>query len=62
MTRRTDRPVGGTYRIRRGDEVWHHCRNCPDWPHSDYIEVDNLPLTALLCIACKAKMAAGTCH
>ncbi len=52
----------GTYRIRRGDDVWHHCSNCPDWPMSDYVEVDTLPQTAVLCAACRAKIGAAECR
>jgi hypothetical protein len=54
--------VADTYRIRRGDDVWHRCRNCPDWPDWNYVEVVSLPRDALLCVTCRAKLDAETCH
>jgi len=27
-----------TYRRKKNSDTWHWCKNCPDWPKSDYVE------------------------
>ena len=54
-----------TYRKQNGKEVWHFCRNCTNWPKSDYVESLDKPLENKLpapqCPQCIAKVQAGTC-
>lgn len=51
-----------TYRKKRGGDTWHWCRNCSNWPTSDYDEQHTKPTTGELCNECKAKDSAGTCQ
>ncbi len=50
-----------TYRRRRGHDTWHFCRNCSNWPTSDYVEQEQKPTTGELCNECRAKRNVGTC-
>ena len=54
--------MGTTYRKKKGSDTWHWCRNCSNWPISDYDERDTKPTSGELDNECKAKEAAGTCH
>ncbi|MFA5163835.1 MAG: hypothetical protein WC441_04960 [Patescibacteria group bacterium] len=50
------------YRKRKGHDAWHWCRNCSNWPTSDYVEQQTKPTSGELCNECKSKQAAGTCR
>ena len=52
-----------TYRKRKGSDTWHWCRNCPNWPTSDYDEVTtrDRPSSGELDNTCLAKERNGTC-
>ncbi len=50
------------YRKRNGKDTWHWCRNCQNWPTTDYKEQPNKPTTGELCNECQAKQKAGTCR
>jgi hypothetical protein len=50
-----------TYRKKKGHDTWHWCRNCSEWPTSDYTEHDGKPTSGELCNQCKSKDAAGNC-
>lgn len=52
-----------TYRRRLGNDTWHWCRNCSNWPVSGYVEQESAgrPTTGELCNHCKAKEKAGNC-
>lgn len=51
-----------SYRRRRGSDTWHSCRNCSNWPTSNYDEQHHKPTTGEMCNECKAKESAGTCQ
>jgi hypothetical protein len=52
-----------TYRRRKGHDTWHWCRNCSNWPTSDYEEQTSStrPKSGELDNECLAKEKAGTC-
>ena len=49
------------YRKRKGHDTWHWCRNCSNWPNSDYDQRETKPSSGELCNECQAKDKAGTC-
>lgn len=53
-----------TYRSRRGSDTWHFCRNCSNWPSSDYDVRHRKPTGGgeELCDQCLAKQRAGNCR
>lgn len=50
------------YRKRREKDAWHWCRNCSNWPTSNYEEQPQKPTTSELCNECKSKEANRTCQ
>ncbi len=50
-----------TYRRRKGRDTWHWCKNCSNWPTSDYIERNTKPTYGELDNECRAKEKAGDC-
>jgi hypothetical protein len=50
-----------TYRRRKGHDAWHFCRNCPNWPTSDYEERTTKPTSGEQCNTCMAKQRNGDC-
>lgn len=51
-----------TYRKRNDKDTWHWCRNCSNWPTTNYKEQQTKPTTGELCNECQAKQKAGTCN
>lgn len=49
------------YRRRKGKDTWHWCRNCSNWPTSDY-EDSNSGGSGEKCNECLSKDKAGTCR
>lgn len=54
------------YRKRKtGSDTWHWCKNCPNWPTSDYDSEwhsgKERPKTGELDNTCKSKEDNGTC-
>lgn len=49
------------YRKRNGKDTWHWCRNCGNWPTSDYVERSDKPTSGELCDECKDKEKNGDC-
>ena len=49
------------YRRRKDSDAWHWCRNCSNWPTSDYVSQNTKPTTGELDNECKAKQANGEC-
>ena len=49
-------------RRKNGSDTWHWCRNCSNWPTSDYTEKAGRPTSGDLCNECKGKEKAGTCQ
>jgi hypothetical protein len=49
------------YRRRKGQDTWHFCSNCSNWPASNYDVSYTKPSYGELCNECKAKQAANNC-
>ncbi len=50
------------YRKKRGRDAWHWCRNCSNWPTSDFDTRSSRPSSGELCNECKSKDKLGTCR
>jgi hypothetical protein len=50
------------YRKRKGNDTWHWCSNCSNYPTSNYDSSNTKPTSGELCNECKAKQNAGTCN
>ena len=51
-----------TYRQKKGGpDAWHWCKNCINWPTSDYRERDSKPTSGELCNQCRDKDKKGNC-
>lgn len=50
------------YRRRKDSDTWHFCRNCTNWPTSNYEETYTKPSTGELCNQCLDKERNGTCR
>jgi len=51
-----------TYQKKRGRDTWHWCRNCSNWPTTDYEEKPTKPTSGELCSQCREKDRDGTCQ
>lgn len=52
------------YRRKKGGPpyyAWHWCRNCSNWPTSNYEEQQSKPTTGEFDNECKSKDDAGNC-
>ena len=49
------------YRRGKSSDTWHFCRNCSNWPTSDYVEQQTRPTTGEFDNECLAKQQANTC-
>jgi hypothetical protein len=54
--------LAGTSRRRRGQDTWHFCSNCSNWPTRDYDERVSPPTTGEYCNECRSKRANGICR
>jgi len=54
-------PQNGNYRKRRGSDTWHWCRNCSNWPTSDYDSRNTKP-SGEFCNECLGKQNSGNCQ
>lgn len=53
-----------TYRKRKGKDTWHWCKNCSNYPTSDYDEktvYTGRPSSGELCNECRGKEKANNC-
>jgi hypothetical protein len=50
----------GKFRRRKGEDTWHFCTNCSNWPTSDYEESDTAD-DGELDNECRAKERNGDC-
>ena len=50
------------YRRKKGKDTWHWCKNCSNWPTSDYEERQAEPTTGEKCNECKSKERDGSCQ
>ncbi len=52
------------YRRKKGSDVWHWCRNCGNWPTSDYesIKTSEFPADGKLDDECRVKELVGNCR
>ncbi len=55
-------PIVATYRRRRGSDTWHFCRNCSNWPTSNYEERHTRPSSGEFDNECLAKESSGNCR
>ena len=53
--------MANTYRRKKGNDTWHFCSNCTNWPTSDFDEKTTKPTTGEFCNQCQAKRNNGTC-
>lgn len=53
--------MASNYRRRKGNDTWHFCSNCSNWPTLSYDEQSTKPTTGEFCNECQAKRNAGTC-
>jgi len=49
------------YRKRKDKDAWHWCRNCSNWPTSNYDSRQSKPTSGELCNQCRSKDSGGTC-
>lgn len=49
------------YRKRKNKDTWHFCRNCSNWPTSDYDEKTTKPTSGEFCNECLAKKENDNC-
>ncbi len=52
------------YRKRKGVryDTWHWCKNCSNYPQSDYLTSDKKPSYGELCNECQSKEKNGNCQ
>ena len=50
------------YRKRKGNDTWHFCINCTQWPNANFISRKTNPNDGELCNQCKAKEKAKDCR
>ncbi len=43
------------YRRKKDSDTWHWCKNCSNWPVSNYVSSYSKPSYGELCNECKAK-------
>lgn len=49
------------YRRKKDKDTWHFCRNCSNWPTSNYESQQTKPTSGELCDECLAKDKRGDC-
>ncbi len=49
------------YRKRKGNDRWHFCKNCSNWPTTDYVSTTSKPTNGELCDECKGKENNSNC-
>ena len=54
--------MANVYRRRNGNDTWHFCRNCNNWPTSGYKEQASKPTTGEFCNECRSKRGSGNCR
>lgn len=54
--------AGMPYRRRKDSDTWHWCRNCSNWPTSNYEEQQSKPSNGELDNECRSKDATGNCQ
>jgi hypothetical protein len=51
-----------SYRRKKGQDTWHSCSNCSNWPTSDYEVHSEKPAVGEMCNECRAKTAVNKCY
>lgn len=54
--------MANEYRRRKGFEKWHWCRNCSNWPMSNYEAQQTEPTSGKLDEECQALDEEGECR
>lgn len=49
------------YRKRKDKDTWHWCKNCSNWPDSNYDVRYSKPTYGELCNQCKSKDKENNC-
>jgi hypothetical protein len=49
------------YRRKNGSDIWHWCKNCSNWPESDFEEIYFKPVSGEFDNECKALEKEGKC-
>ena len=50
------------YRRKKGKDSWHYCKNCSNWPTSNYDVKYSKPASGELCNECRSKDANKNCN
>lgn len=50
------------YRRKKDSDTWHWCKNCSNWPTSDYVTRRGKPTSGELDDQCKSKEKKKTCQ
>ena len=50
------------YRRKKGSDTWHWCKNCSNYPTSDYDYRSSKPSGGELCDQCISKDKKGKCR
>jgi len=50
------------YRRKNGSDTWHWCRNCANWPTSDFVQTYGSPTSGEFCGKCRGKEREGSCR
>lgn len=54
--------MASEYRRRKGNDTWHFCSNCSNWPTSNYDSQGQKPASGELCNECRSKKANDNCR
>lgn len=49
------------YKRKNDKDAWHWCKNCSNWPTSNYQTSSTKPTSGELCNQCKSKEANNNC-
>lgn len=50
------------WRRKKGQDTWHKCANCSNWPAFNYDVSHTKPASGELCNECAAKLKADNCR
>jgi len=53
--------MANEYRKKNGSDTWHWCKNCSNWPTSNYQTSSTKPTSGELCDQCKGKEKNNNC-
>lgn len=53
--------MASQYRKREGNDTWHFCSNCSNWPTSNFKTSPTKPASGEFCNECLSKQKQGNC-